>query len=73
VAGAVLAAVPAGLALRRRPWALAVAVLPCVPMRVPLTIDGTHSQLELPLYVLAAAAGVQMVLETFAGDRRSRD
>ena len=73
VGGAFLAAIPVGLVLRRRPWLLAFAVLPCVPIRVPLTIAGTHSQLELPLYVLAAAAGVQMMLETIAGDRRSRE
>lgn len=73
VAGAVLAGVPVGILLHRRPWLLPFAVLPSVPARLPLTVGGTHSQLELPLYVLAVAAGVQIVLEIRAGDRRSRE
>jgi O-Antigen ligase len=73
VSAAVLAGVPVGLVLRRRPWLLALSILPCLPVRVPLALAGAHSQLELPLYVLAVGAGVQMVLETAAGDRRSRE
>jgi O-Antigen ligase len=73
VAAAVLAGVPVGFLLRHRPWLLAFAVLPSVPARLPFALDGTHSQLELPLYVLAVAAGVQIVLETKAGDRRFRE
>lgn len=67
------AAFPVALLLRRQPWLLAFAVLPCVPVRVPVAIDGTHSQLELPLYLLAVAAGIQIVLETRKGDRRTRE
>jgi hypothetical protein len=73
VAAAVLASVPVGFLLRRRPWILAFAILPCVPARIPFTLAGSQSQLELPLYILASAAGVQIVLETLAGDRRKRE
>jgi len=73
VAAAVLAGVPVGLFLRRRPWALAFAVLPCVPVRVPIALAGGHTQLELPLYILAVGAGVQMLLDTLNGDRRFRE
>jgi len=73
VASVVLLSVPVALVLRRWPWALAFAVLPAVPARLPLDVGGTHSQLELPLYLLACAAGVQIVLETLNGDRRSRE
>ena len=73
VAGAVLVSVPVGMLLKRRPWILAFAILPSLPARLPLSMAGTHSQLELPLYVLACAAGVQIVLETIDGDRRSRE
>ena len=73
VAAAFFVSIPVGLLLKRRPWILAFVVLPALPMRLPLTLAGTHSQLELPLYVLASAAGVQMVLEMIHGDRRSRE
>jgi putative inorganic carbon (hco3(-)) transporter len=72
-AGLILAGAPLGLLLRHRPWLLAFAVLPSVPARLPLDLGGTHSQLELPLYLLAAAAGFQIVFETRAGDRRFRE
>lgn len=73
VAGVVLAAVPVAFLLRRWPWLLAFAILPALPARVPLAVGGTHSQLELPLYLLAAAAGFQIVIDTIKGDRRSRE
>jgi hypothetical protein len=73
VAGVVLAAIPVAFLLRRWPWLLAFAVLPALPARVPLAVGGTHSQLELPLYLLAAAAGFQIVIDTLNGDRRSRE
>ena len=73
VAGAVLVSVPVGMLLKRRPWILAFAILPSLPARLPLSLAGTQSQLELPLYLLACAAGVQIVLETIDGDRRSRE
>jgi O-antigen ligase len=73
VASVFLASVPVALLLRRWPWILAFAVLPAVPARVPLELGGAHSQLQLPLYLLAGGAGVQIVLETWKGDRRSRE
>jgi putative inorganic carbon (hco3(-)) transporter len=73
VTGVVLAAIPVAFLLRRWPWILAFAVLPALPARVPLAVGGTHSQLELPLYLLAAAAGFQIVIDTIKGDRRSRE
>src|SRR5262249_2767755 len=68
VAGVVLLSVPVAVLLRRWPWMLVFAVLPAVPARLPLDLGGTHSQLELPLYLLAGAAGVQIALETLRGD-----
>src|SRR5579862_8120871 len=73
VLAAVLAGIPTGYALKRWPWALAFLVLPMVPARIAFTVDGTHTQLQLPLYVLAVGAGVQIVLETIGGDRRTRE
>ena len=73
VAAVVLAAIPVAFLLRRWPWILAFAVLPALPARVPLAVGGTHSQLELPLYLLAAAAGFQIAIDTIKGDRRSRE
>jgi putative inorganic carbon (hco3(-)) transporter len=72
-AGLAVVGLPVGMLLKRRPWLLAFAVLPSVPARLPLDLGGTHIQLELPLYILAAAAGFQIVLETRAGDRRFRE
>jgi len=73
ITGVVLLSAPFALLLRRWPWLLAFAVLPAVPARLPLDLGGTHSQLELPLYLLAGAAGMQIALETVKGDRRSRE
>jgi pimeloyl-ACP methyl ester carboxylesterase len=69
----VLASVPVALLLRRWPWILAFAVLPAVPARIPLDLGASHSQLELPLYLLAGAAGFQIALDIHKGDRRSRE
>jgi hypothetical protein len=73
VAAVAVLGLPVALLLRRWPWLLAFAVLPAIPARVPLHLGGTDSQLELPLYLLAAAAGMQIALEMRAGDRRSRE
>jgi hypothetical protein len=73
VAGVFVASVPVALLLRRWPWILAFAVLPALPARLPLDLSGAHSQLELPLYLLAGAAGVQIALDIVKGDRRSRE
>jgi hypothetical protein len=73
VAAVVGVSAPVALLLRRWPWILAFAVLPAVPARVPLDLGGTHAQLELPLYLLAGAAGFQIALETLKGDRRARE
>jgi hypothetical protein len=71
--GSVAAGVPVAFVLRRWTWLLPILVLPSIPARIPLHLAGTRSQLELPLYLLAVAAGVQIVLETRDGDRRSRE
>jgi hypothetical protein len=73
VLGVFVASVPVALLLRRWPWILAFAVLPAVPARLPLDLGGAHSQLELPLYLLAGAAGVQIAIDIVKGDRRSRE
>lgn len=71
--GAVAAGVPVAFVLRRWPWLLPFGVLASVPARIPLHLTAAGSQLELPLYILAVGAGAQIVLETRAGDRRSRE
>jgi O-antigen ligase len=62
-----------GLLLRRRPWALAFATLALVPVRVPVHVGHSSSKLLLPLYFVAGAAAVQLLVETLQGDERSRE
>jgi O-antigen ligase len=59
--------------LGRWPWALAFATLACVPVRVPVHVDGTSHKLLVPLYVVAGGAAVRILLDTLGGDTRSRE
>ncbi|MFN2628443.1 MAG: O-antigen ligase family protein [Gaiellaceae bacterium] len=69
VVGALIAG-GVGLSLRRWPWALAFGALLLVPVRFPVHVGGSSPHLLLPLYVLAAGAVVQMLIETLQGDER---
>ncbi len=62
-----------GLALRRWPWALAFATLALVPLRVNVHVGHSGSKLLLPLYFVAGAAAVQLLVDTLQGDERSRE
>ena len=60
--------------LRRWPWLLVFAVLPAVPARVPLDARRHRTRSSSCRCTCSpCAAGVQIVLETRAGDRRSRE
>src|SRR6185437_14305736 len=59
VLGAV-AAVAIGWLFVRYPWLLPVAVLACVPARIPVTVTGTQYKLLLPLYAVVAGAAVAL-------------
>jgi O-antigen ligase len=69
VAGLVLAAGGAALLLRW-PWLLALAVLACVPARIPVTVGSTQANLLVPLYGVVAAAVLALGWELVRGDRR---
>jgi O-antigen ligase len=66
-------AVAGGLLLRRWPWALPVAALACLPVRIPVDIGDEEANLLLPLYGVVAAAAVALALDLVRGDPRSRE
>ena len=70
VVGAVAAGVLAYLFVRR-PWLLAVAVLACVPARIPVHVGLTEANLLLPLYGVVVAAALALVWELFGDDERT--
>ncbi len=72
VAGLVLAGVGAAL-LVRWPWLLALAVLACVPARIPVSVGSTDANLLVPLYGVVAAAALALAWELLKGDDRSRE
>jgi O-antigen ligase len=72
VAGIVVAVAGAWLLLRW-PWLLALAVLACVPARIPVTVGSTQANLLIPLYAVVAAAAVALAWELFKGDALSRE
>ncbi len=57
------------LALRREPWLVAFLALATLPVRVHVL----HHQLLVPLYIVAAAAGFNLLRELVRGDERSRE
>ncbi len=69
VAGLVLAAGGAALLLRW-PWLLALAVLACVPARIPVTVGSTQANLLVPLYGVVAAAALALAWELARGNAR---
>ena len=72
VAGLVLAGVGAAL-LVRWPWLLALAVLACVPARIPVSVGSTDANLLVPLYGVVAAAALALAWGLLKGDDRSRE
>jgi putative inorganic carbon (hco3(-)) transporter len=57
------------LAFRREPWLVAYLALAAIPIRVHFL----HHQLLVPLFIVAAAAGFNLLRELLAGDERSRE
>jgi O-antigen ligase len=55
----------AGLAVlfRGRPWLFALAVLACVPARIPVHVGSTTANLLVPLYGVVAAGALALVWE----------
>ncbi len=70
--GLVVAAIGAWIALRT-PWALALAVLACVPARFPVHVGSTQANLLLPLYGVVVVAAIALAWQLFCGDARSRE
>jgi putative inorganic carbon (HCO3(-)) transporter len=75
-AAAVLGLVAAGLGawvVLSAPWTLALAVLACVPARIPVHVGSTQANLLLPLYAVVVVAAVALAWELFGDDPRSRE
>jgi putative inorganic carbon (HCO3(-)) transporter len=72
--GAACAAVAAAV-FRRWPWLIALAALACAPARIPVTVGSTRANLLVPLYGVAAAAGLLLAFEllTNAKPQRTRE
>ena len=70
--GLVAAAVGAWIVVRV-PWLLAVAVLACVPGRIPVHVGSTQANLLLPLYGVVAVAAIALAWELYGDDVRSRE
>jgi putative inorganic carbon (HCO3(-)) transporter len=70
--GLLLAAAGA-VALRRWPWALAIAALACFPARIPVSVGATDANLLVPLYGVVGAAALALAWELVRGDERARE
>jgi len=70
--GLALAAGGAAL-LVRWPWLLALAVLACVPARIPVSVGSTQANLLVPLYGVVAAAALALAWELLKGEERQRE
>jgi O-Antigen ligase len=70
--GLVAAAIGAWIVVRV-PWLLAVAVLACVPGRIPVHVGSTQANLLLPLYGVVAVAAIALAWELYGDDVRSRE
>ena len=73
LAGAIVGLLVLGAALawvfRREPWLVAFLALAVIPVRVGFL----HHHLLVPLYVVAAGAGFNLLWELVNGDERSRE
>jgi hypothetical protein len=72
VLGLVAAVLGAWIVLRV-PWTLALAVLACVPARIPVHVGSTQANLLLPLYGVVIVAAIALAWQLFGDDRRSRE
>jgi putative inorganic carbon (HCO3(-)) transporter len=75
-AAAVLGLIAAGVGawiVLRVPWALAVAVLACVPARIPVHVGSTQANLLLPIYAVVVVAAIALAWELYGDDARSRE
>jgi O-antigen ligase len=68
-----LLALAGGYALLRWPWALPLAALACVPIRIPVDIGTEDANLLLPLYLVVGSLVVALGLSLLRGDERSRE
>jgi O-antigen ligase len=72
VFGLIGAGVGAWIVLRV-PWTLALAVLACVPARIPVHVGSTQANLLLPLYAVVVVAAIALAWELYGDDTRSRE
>ena len=70
---AVLLAVAGGYVLLRWPWALPLAALACVPIRLPVDVGTEDANLLLPLYVVIGSLAVALGWSLVRGDERVRE
>ena len=75
--GGLLLAVALALGLaavfRSYPWALPLAALVCVPIRIGVHIGGASSKLLVPLYLVIAGGAVLLLWDLLADDDRARE
>jgi putative inorganic carbon (HCO3(-)) transporter len=72
VFGLVAAVIGAWIVLRV-PWTLALAVLACVPARIPVHVGSTQANLLLPIYGVVVVAAFALAWQLYRGDTRSRE
>ena len=71
--GGALLALAGGYALLRWPWALALATIACIPIRLPVDIGDEDASLLLPLYFVIGSLVVALGWSLVRGDTRSRE
>lgn len=57
----------------RWPWTCALAVLACIPARIPVHVGTTEANLLVPLYGVIAGAALALAWALVRGDRRTRE
>jgi hypothetical protein len=72
-AAGLAAAVALAVVFRRWPWALPLVALATVPVRVPVSVDGTSASLLLPLYAVVAGAALALAWGLWRDEARSRE
>jgi len=72
VFGLIFAGAGAWIVLRF-PWTLALAVLACVPARIPVHVGSTQANLLLPLYGVVVVAAIALAWELYGDGVRSRE
>ena len=69
----VLLAAAVAFVLLRWPWLLPLAVLACVPARIPVSVGNEEASLLLPLYGVVLAAALALAYRLVRGDDRARE